>query len=84
MRLPDGGVAQLEALEALNTPSALAGKPAGSEIVFLGAAPPPALAGKPVWSVSLYEGTGELERLATARIVRDQIERRLERAQGLD
>ncbi len=30
------------------------------------------------WDVSLYAGDGELERLATARIARDRIERRLE------
>jgi hypothetical protein len=48
-------------------------------VVFLGAHPPPGLEGATRWDVALFEGEGELERLATARIARDRIERGIER-----
>jgi hypothetical protein len=47
-------------------------------IVFLGANPPADLPAKVVWDVALFYGPGELERLAFARIARDQIERGIE------
>lgn len=51
-------------------------------IVFLGANPPPGLEGALRWDVALFAGEGDLERLATARIARDRIERGLERLRG--
>lgn len=50
-----------------------------ARVVFLGASPPPELGEASVWDVSLFAGEGELERLATARIARDRIERGIER-----
>jgi hypothetical protein len=47
-------------------------------VVFLGASPPPELAGEAALDVALFDGAGELERLALARIARDTIERKLE------
>jgi hypothetical protein len=67
MRLPEKGAARAEEVDAT-----------GGEVVYLGGPPKAVLTNKPVWGVSLYEGEGELERLATARIARDEIERRLE------
>lgn len=69
MRVPEEGASLFNASDA-----------ASSELIFVGKEPPPALAAKPAWDLALYAGTGDLERMATARIVRDQIERRLEKA----
>ena len=61
----------------------------GVMVVFLGSSPPPPpLVDAEVWSLALYQPpaaadrqeSDDLERLATARIVRDQVERRLEAA----
>jgi hypothetical protein len=71
MRLPEKGAARAEDVDAT-----------GGEVVYLGGPPPAVLTNKPVWGVALYEGEGDLERLATARIARDQIERRLEGLKG--
>jgi hypothetical protein len=71
MRLPEKGAARAEDVDA-----------SGGEVVYLGGPPPAVLTNKPVWGVSLYEGEGDLERLATARIARDQIERRLDGLKG--
>jgi hypothetical protein len=69
MRLASAEVAPLKSLE----------QGARGRVVFLGADPPPELSGAPRWEVSLFAGEGELERLATARIARDRIERAIER-----
>lgn len=52
------------------------------EIVFLGSSAPKELEGAPRLDVALIEGPGDLERLSSARIVRDRIERRLAGARG--
>ena len=47
-------------------------------VIWLGEAQPPESLESPrVIVVSLYEGEGELERLSTARVARDRIERHL-------
>lgn len=69
MRLPEDGAALLS---AINT--------AEDNVIFLGKEPPSSLAHRPAWGLALYPGEGDIERLSTARIVRDQIERRLEKA----
>ena len=63
---------------AAAAPWSEATREAGEMIVFLGVDPPPDLAGKPAWEIALYDGSGELERLALARIARDRVERKLE------
>ena len=69
MRLASAEVAPLKSLE----------QRALERVVFLGSDPPPELSQAPRWEVSLFAGEGELERLATARIARDRIERAIER-----
>ncbi|HLM72749.1 MAG TPA: hypothetical protein VK459_08655 [Polyangiaceae bacterium] len=69
MRLASPEVIELKALD----------RSSFDRVVFLGAHPPPGLEGATKWDVALFEGEGDLERLATARIARDRIERGLER-----
>lgn len=63
---------------AAAAPWSEASREAGETIVFLGANPPSELAGKTAWEISLFEGAGDFERLAHARIARDRVERELE------
>lgn len=72
MKAPEGAVTTLDAIDR-----------GAGDVVFLGTSPPASLAGEPVWNVALFQGSGELERLATARIARDRIERYLERMRRL-
>jgi hypothetical protein len=69
MRLASPGVIELKDLD----------RSSFDRVVFLGAHPPPGLEGATRWDVALFEGEGDFERLATARIARDRIERGLER-----
>lgn len=72
MKAPEGAVTTLDAINR-----------GAGDVVFLGTSPPASLVGEPVWNVALFQGSGELERLATARIARDRIERYLERMRHL-